>query len=145
MTITLIIILIYLFVWAYQKISKQISIEDENRKNKTNPKLQAKIREDIQLKITKEWEALNVSMFSNTEKLNFLYKKYNIPLKSELQNTTLQDRFKEDSLSELIRAITMRTMHKLGYKYHYGNSISAPSIKEKLCNKNPLKEKYPWL
>lgn len=53
MTITLIIILIYLFVWAYQKISKQISIEDENRKNKTNPKLQAKIREDIQLKITK--------------------------------------------------------------------------------------------
>lgn len=75
MTITLIIILIYLFVWAYQKISKQISIEDENRKNKTNPKLQAKIREDIQLKITKEWEALNVSMFSNTERLNFLYKK----------------------------------------------------------------------
>lgn len=75
MTITLIIILIYLFVWAYQKISKQISIEDESRKNKTNPKLQAKIKEDIQLKITKEWEALNVSMFSNTERLNFLYKK----------------------------------------------------------------------
>ena len=45
MTITLIIILIYLFVWAYQNISKQISIEDESRKNKTNPKLQAKIRE----------------------------------------------------------------------------------------------------
>lgn len=145
MTLTLICIIAYLFTWAYRKASKRIKLENEKRANKTNPELQAKIRAQIQIKVLKEWEVMKTSHSSDTEKIKILYQKFDIPLKADLQDTPLQDHLKDDSLSELIRAITMREMHRLGYKYYYGKNIRSPTMREKICNENPLRNKYPWL
>ena len=145
MTLTLICIIAYLFAWAYQNVSKKIKLENTKRMNKTNLELQAKIRAQIQIKVLKEWEVLKTSLFSNDEKIRILYRKFGIPQKADLQDTPLKDHLNDDSLSELIRAITMREMHRLGYKYFYGINIRSPTMREKICNENPLRSKYPWL
>lgn len=145
MTFTLICIIAYLFTWAYQNISKKIKAENKKRTNKTNPLLQAKLRAQFQIKVSKEWEALKSSHSTEHEKLHYLYRKFHIPLHDELKDTPLQSRLSEDSLSELVRALTMRAMHRLGYKFFFGTPLSPPSLREKICNKNPLRLNYPWL
>ena len=144
MTITLICVFIFLFALAYEKSSKHIHSENEKRKNKTSPTLQAAIGKEILAKVQHEWETLNSLELTPDEKLLSLYKKFNIPTKEELKGTPLQDKLRTNSLDTLCRAITMREIKRLGYKYHYGTRIS-PSLREKLCNENSIKQKYPWL
>ena len=121
MTLALIVVIVFLVVWAYQVAGKKIAAKGYKQRTKTDLQLQTKTQTDWEQRISDEINAEDIPLGELYDRIASYYNKYNMPPESYVPCDMYA--YERDMREWRQKAIAKECVNEMQRRYHYWQQI----------------------